>query len=165
MARAANAAGTLTVLVLVAAVNVDAIGRSVFHAPFRGAVEVVQFSMVLIVFLQLPDVCRVDRLTRSDGFLVLLDKRYPTAARWCARAIDTLAATLMTLIAITSWPEAVDAWQTNDFFGTPGIFTAPWWPVKGMIFFSAVMCALILGLKALTGSRRPELIHLEDGER
>ena len=70
LATVANAVGTLVVLVLVGVVNFDVGARGLFNAPFHGAVEVVQFSMVLIVFLQLPDVIRADRLTRSDGFLV-----------------------------------------------------------------------------------------------
>ena len=59
----ANAVGTLVVLALVCVVNYDVIARGLFNSPFLGAVEVVQFSMVLIVFLQLPDVMRVGRLT------------------------------------------------------------------------------------------------------
>ena len=77
IAMAANAAGTLVVVLLVAVVNYDIIARGLFNRPFLGAVEVVQFSMVLIVFLQLPDVIRVGRLTRSDGFLGLLAVRAP----------------------------------------------------------------------------------------
>jgi len=56
VAISANIAGTLLVLALVAVVNYDVVARGFFNAPFRGAVEVVQFTMVLIVFLQLPDV-------------------------------------------------------------------------------------------------------------
>ena len=63
-----NVFGTLMVLGLVMVVNGDAIARNVLNEPFKGIVEAVQFSLVLIVFLQLPDVVRVDRLTRSDGF-------------------------------------------------------------------------------------------------
>ena len=87
VAISANAVGTLVVLGLVIIVNYDAIARSLFNKPFLGAVEVVQFSMVLIVFLQLPDVVRVNRLTRSDGFLIVLGGRYPGLARWTRRVI------------------------------------------------------------------------------
>ncbi|MFT6273786.1 MAG: TRAP-type C4-dicarboxylate transport system permease small subunit, partial [Dinoroseobacter sp.] len=80
VAMAANVAGTLIVLALVTIVNFDVVARGVFHAPFRGTYEVVQFSVVLIVFLQLPDVVRVDRLTRSDGFLNVIHNRRPNVA-------------------------------------------------------------------------------------
>ncbi|MEO0916535.1 MAG: TRAP transporter small permease subunit, partial [Pseudomonadota bacterium] len=79
VAISANAVGTIVVLGLVIIVNYDAIARSLFNKPFLGAVEVVQFSMVLIVFLQLPDVIRVGRLTRSDGLLGLVGRRNPGA--------------------------------------------------------------------------------------
>ena len=152
-AVAANAVGTIVVLLLVVAVNADVVARGVFSAPFRGTVEVVQFSMVLIVFLQLPDVVRVGRLTRSDGFLTVLGGRHPRIGDVLSRIVDGVSAVMMGLIAIAMWPEFVNAWVHEEFFGTPGIFTAPWWPVRGAIVFSAAMCCLILALKCLTGRR------------
>ncbi|MEM9429715.1 MAG: TRAP transporter small permease subunit [Pseudomonadota bacterium] len=149
VAISANAAGTLVVLGLVAVVNYDAIARSLFNAPFLGAVEVVQFSMVLIVFLQLPDVARVGRLTRSDGFLILLERSAPRAARILRGAIDAASAAFMTLVAVAIFPEFLKMWQTQDFFGVPGVFTAPWWPVKLVIFLSATLCATVFVLKVL----------------
>lgn len=143
IATAANVLGTLVVLALVVIVNMDVVARGVFNAPFRGSVEVVQFSMVLIVFLQLPDVVRVNRLTRSDGLLGILGNRRPIVARWLSRIIDSISAVLMAMIAYAIWPEFIEAWETDEFFGTPGIFTAPYWPVKLAIFFSAVLCCLI----------------------
>lgn len=165
LAVAANVVGTIVVLLLVVAVNTDVVARGVFRAPFRGTVEVVQFSMVLIVFLQLPDVVRVDRLTRSDGFLAVLGDRRPALGRLLARIVDAVSALMMGLIAIAMWPEFVIAWVHDDFFGTPGIFTAPWWPVRLAIVFSATLCCLILVLKAVTGRRVLEHVHIGAGER
>ncbi len=142
VAMAANAAGTFVVVLLVAVVNYDIIARGLFNRPFLGAVEVVQFSMVLIVFLQLPDVIRVGRLTRSDGFLGLLCRRKPPAGRLLSRVIDLVSATFMVIVALAMWPEFVEMWESQDFFGVPGVFTAPWWPVKLVIFLSACLCAV-----------------------
>jgi len=137
-----NAFGSLFVLFLVVTVIIDVIARGVFNAPLQGSVELVEFSVVFIVFLQLPDVVRVGRMTRSDGLLQLLDERAPEAATWLRRALDLIGATLMVLIAITMYPELLEAWETGDYVGTPGIFTAPAWPIKLAIFFGAVMCGL-----------------------
>lgn len=142
IAMAANAAGTFVVVLLVAVVNYDIIARGVFNKPFLGAVEVVQFSMVLIVFLQLPDVVRVGRLTRSDGFLGLLHSRAPRKGRTLSRVIDLASAVFMGLVVIAVWPEFTEMWQTKDYFGVPGVFTAPWWPVKLVIVLSAALCAV-----------------------
>lgn len=150
LATSANVLGTIVVLMLVLVVNYDVVARGVFNVPFRGAIEVVQFAMVLIIFLQLPDVVRVGRLTRSDGFLLLLDSHSPRFALFLRRAIDCLSAIVMTLIAVAIWPEFVEMWETQDYFGIPGVFMAPWWPIKMTIFFSASLCTLIFVLRVLT---------------
>lgn len=165
VAVAANAAGTLVVLGLVLIVNYDVVARGIFNAPFLGAVEVVQFSMVLIVFLQLPDVVRMNRLTRSDGFLTVLGDKYPRASAAVRRAINTLSGIFMLLIAITIFPEFIKMLETRDFFGVPGVFTAPWWPVKLTIFVSAALCAIIFAFKVLWPDEHVEPVRLlEDDE-
>ncbi len=148
----ANAIGTLVVLGLVVVVNYDIVAREFYGKPFHGAVELVQFSMVLIVFLQLPDVVRVNRLTRSDGFLSIANKRWPSLATYLNRFIHLTACIFMLLVAIAIWPEFLDMWDTKDYFGVPGVFTAPWWPVKLVIFLSASLCFLLFLLKFLLPS-------------
>lgn len=162
IAMLANAAGTFVVILLIAVVSYDIVARGLFNKPFLGAVEVVQFSMVLIVFLQLPDVIRVGRLTRSDGFLGLMHRRSPLAGRALARVIDLISAGFMVLVAIAIWPEFVEMWESQDFFGIPGVFTAPWWPVKLVIFLSACLCTIHFLLHILTqsGDHNP---HQESG--
>ncbi|OED37609.1 hypothetical protein AB833_23020 [Chromatiales bacterium (ex Bugula neritina AB1)] len=148
-ATAFNAVGTLSVLGLVAVVNYDVVARGVFSAPFMGAVEIVQFSLVFIVFLQLPDVVRVNRLTRSDGFLLLTGKRYPRLSSILQRLIDSLSFVFMGLIVYAMWPEFTEMWESQDFFGVPGVFTAPWWPVKLVIVLSAILCTLLFVCKSI----------------
>lgn len=143
----ANVAGTAVVLMLVVVVNYDVVARGVFHKPFHGAVELVQFSMVLIVFLQLPDVSRVNRLTRSDGFLMIAGTRWPRLSAVIDKFINLIAGIFMLLIAIAIWPEFVDMFETKDYFGVPGVFTAPWWPIKLVIFLSASLCCTLFALK------------------
>ncbi len=159
VAIGANAIGTLVVLGLVLVVNFDVVARGVFNAPFLGAVEVVQFSMVLIVFLQLPDVVRVSRLTRSDGFLVVIGTRYPRFAAGLRHVIDTISAIFMALVAVAIWPEFVEMWHTKDYFGVPGVFTAPWWPIKLVIFASTALCTALFVLKVLSPAPKPELVR------
>lgn len=164
IAISANAVGTLVVLGLVIIVNYDAIARSLFNKPFLGAVEVVQFYMVLIVFLQLPDVIRVGRLTRSDGLLSMVGRRNSSAGKVLSRVIDLFSLTFMVIIAIAIWPEFLDMWESQDFFGIPGVFTAPWWPVKLVIFLSAVLCAAHFVLHVIHGpkSKSDPEDHAED---
>jgi len=152
IAIVANVFGTLVVLLLVCIVNYDVVVRGMGKQPFLGAVEVVQFSMVLIVFLQLPDVVRANRLTRSDGFLSVTGNRFPRFNNALSRCINTLASVFMLLAAIAMWPEFLEMLETRDFFGVPGIFTAPWWPIKLVIFLSASLSSLLFALMAITPS-------------
>ena len=178
LASFANIIGTLVIFLLVATMNLDVVARGIFHAPLNGVVEVVIFSLILIVFMQLPDVVRHDRLTRSDGFLSFLHISYPQAADILSRLIDLLGCIFMGLIAWTMWPEFTESIETCHFitppefgpaptgnlvqdikaafgrceyFGTPGIFTAPWWPAKLAIVFSVSLSSLIFFFKVLLG--------------
>jgi TRAP-type C4-dicarboxylate transport system permease small subunit len=158
----ANAVGTLIVLCLVLVVNYDVVARGLFNAPFPGAVEVVQFTMVLIVFLQLPDVVRTNRLTRSDGFLTILRGTRPKLAENIGRTINLASAIFMGLVAYAIWPEFVEMFETKDYFGIPGIFTAPWWPIKLAIYLSAVLCTILFLLKVFNPDRKIAPVRLNE---
>ncbi len=151
IALLANALGTLCVLALVAVVTADIVLRDAFNAPLMGAIEIVQFSMVLIVFLQLPDVVRANRLTRSDGFLIIASRRWPALARRMGQLIDAIACLFMLAIGVAIWPEFVEMLDTKDYFGIPGVFTAPWWPIKLVVFLSAILCSLLFALRVILG--------------
>jgi TRAP-type C4-dicarboxylate transport system permease small subunit len=159
LAIAANIAGTLTVLALVAILNIDVVARGIFNAPIKGTYEIVQLSVVFIVFLQLADVVRVDRLTRSDGFLNLLHNRRPKLTANLRRIINAVSAIFMFLIAYIMFPEFLHMWDTQDFFGIPGLFTAPWWPIKLVIASGCALSSLIFVLKVITAQDRPKLVR------
>jgi TRAP-type C4-dicarboxylate transport system permease small subunit len=164
VATSSNIAGTLVVLALVAVVNYDVIARGVFNQPFREAVEVVQFSMVLIVFLQLPDVVRVNRLTQSDGFLLLIGKRFPRLTIAIRRAINLLSTVFMGIVAVAIFPEFIEMWHTKDYFGVLGVFIAPWWPIKLVIMLSTGLCAVLFLLKVLQPAKTGERVRLPESE-
>lgn len=159
LAIASNALGTLVVLALVVLLNVDVIARGVFSAPLKGTYEMVQFSVVLIVFLQLADVVRVDRLTRSDGFLNVIHGRRPKVAANMRRIINALSAILMGLIAYITFPEFLHMLDTQDYFGVPGLFTLPWWPVKLVITLGTALSCVIFIIKVITAQDRPALVR------
>lgn len=158
-AIAANVAGTLTVLALVVILNVDVIARGFFNAPLRGTYEIVQLSVVFIVFLQLADVVRVDRLTRSDGFLNLLHGRRPGLTAGLRRIINAISAIFMGLIAYIMFPEFIKMWGTQDYFGIPGVFTVPWWPIKLVIAAGSALACVIFLLKVISAQDRPQLVR------
>lgn len=162
LAIASNALGTLVVLGLVAILNIDVVARGIFSAPIPGTYEMVQFSVVLIVFLQLADVVRVDRLTRSDGFLNLLHTKRPGLTANLRRVINAISAIFMGLIAYVTYPEFIHMWNTQDFFGVPSLFTLPWWPVKLVIALGTALACLIFVIKVITAQDKPQLVRVPE---
>lgn len=162
LAIAANVAGTCMVLALVVILNIDVVARGVFNAPLKGTYEIVQLSVVFIVFLQLADVVRVDRLTRSDGFLNLLHNRSPGLTANLRRIINAMSAIFMGLIAYIMFPEFIKMWGTQDFFGIPGVFTVPWWPIKLVIASGSALACLIFALKVVSAQDRPKLVRVPE---
>ena len=182
----ANMIGTSVLFVIVAIMNSDVVARGIFNSPIRGVVEIAVFSLVLIVFLQLPDVVNSGRLTRSDGLLSLLKDKNAKIAGLLSRLIDAIAGMFMLMIAWTIWPEFLESFESCrffeaysadglashlssafsrcEYFGTPGIFTAPWWPAKLAIFFGVTLSAIIFIFNAVLGIEKPNTI-LTDGTK
>ena len=183
VAIVANVSGAFVLLALVAIMNADVVSRNLFNAPFRGVVEVVIFSLALIVFLQLPDVVRTGRLTRSDGFLSLLRRKTPRLGGTVTRILDAVSCVFMCLIVWTVWPEFTESFESChfftppdfgpdpsgnlwvdfrtalgrcDYFGTPGILAAPWWPVRLAIAFGCAWAAILFFFKTVLGDQDPQ---------
>ena len=102
----------------------------------------------------------------------------PSVGDGLRRVIDFAAFVFMALITWTIWPEFQESFETCQFadagalggedgllaglkiamsrceyFGTPGIFVAPWWPVKLAVAMSVTLCAVIFLFKALIGDQ------------
>jgi len=124
-----NAAGSCWIMVLVLLINVEAIGRSAFNQPIIGVIEMIEISIVGIVFMQLADSLRQGVLTRSDGLYNQVMARAPKAAHVMGIVTHLLGAAFMALVLTGSIPFLVDAWQKDWYIGVEGMFTAPVWPI------------------------------------
>ena len=93
--RVLNGVGTLWILALLILINADVFGRNILNEPINGVIEMIEISMIAIVFLQLGDATRVGRLTRSDGFFGLLQSKKPRIAAVFGAVFDLLGALMM----------------------------------------------------------------------
>ena len=75
------------------------------------------------------------------------------------RIINAISAIFMGLIAYITFPEFLHMWDTQDYFGVPGLFTLPWWPVKLVITLGTALSCLIFVLKVIAGKDRSELVR------
>jgi TRAP-type mannitol/chloroaromatic compound transport system permease small subunit len=135
-----NALGSFWILLLILLITSDALGRSFFTHPIVGTHELVQISIVGIVFLQLGDAIRTGRLTRSDTFLGVLQLRTPRAGAALEGVFCLLGAAYMAIGLWGSVPLLKEAIERNSWIGNEGVFTAPVWPVKTIIVLGLAVC-------------------------
>ena len=142
-----NNVGTVLIFGLVVLINLDVFARFLFNAPIDGVTELVELSIVAIVFLQLADAVRAGRLTRSDGLYSKLQKSRPRFAHGLGALFDLAGAVFFVTIIMGSGPRLVDAWQRNYFVGNKGIFVVPVWPVRLILVIGALTVVFVfLGL-------------------
>ena len=138
-----NSAGTILIFMMVVLINLDVFSRFLFNAPIDGVTELVELSIVAIVFLQLADAVRAGRLTRSDGLYSRLQSKHPRFAHGLGALFDIAGALFFVTIIMGSVPMFVDAWQRNYFAGNRGIFVVPVWPVRLILVIGAVTVVLV----------------------
>lgn len=138
-----NSVGTVLIFALVVMINLDVFSRFLFNAPIDGVTELVQLSIVAIVFLQLADAVRAGRLTRSDGLYSRLQTSHPRLAHGLGAFFDIAGALFFVTIIMGSVPMLVDAWQRNYYAGNKGIFAVPVWPVRLILVVGALTVVLV----------------------
>ena len=135
-------------------INAEAIGRSAFNKPIIGVIEMIEISIVGIVFMQLADSLRRGVLTRSDGLYNQVMKRRPKIGHLMGLVTSLLGAVFMTLVLVGMVPFFIEAWEGDFYIGVEGMFTAPVWPVA-LIIVVAITVTMIQFLINLAGHLGP----------
>ncbi|MCI5077124.1 TRAP transporter small permease [Oricola sp.] len=126
-----NALGSVWIIGLMLLVCADIAMRTLFNAPIAGVAEMVAFSIVGIVFLQLSHTLRSGALTRSDLLILLVERRSPKAARVITALFNLVGAGVLALAFWYFLPSLTKAWThpERNFMGNPGFFQIPTWPL------------------------------------
>lgn len=134
-----NAVGTCWIGVLVILINSEVFSRAVFHAPIIGVIEMIEISIIGIVFLQLADSLRRGVLTRSDGLFNQVMTRRPAIGHALGIVTFLLGVVFMALVLWGYVPTLIDAWNRDYYIGVEGMFTAPVWPVALIVVVSMIV--------------------------
>ena len=145
-----NAIGTVWIVALMLLIVSDIAMRNIANAPIRGVPEMVAFSIVGIVFMQLSHALRVGGLTRSDILLDALEKRAPALRRLLLALFHLTGAVILGIALWWFIPSLIAAWTfpQRNFIGSPGVFTLPRWPLFALM--CAGMAATILQFLAFS---------------
>jgi len=135
-----SAIGTLWIFLLMLLICADVAGRGAFNTPILGVPEMMQFSIVGIVFLQLAQTLRVGAMTRSDVLLGRLLRSAPRIGHALQCLFHVTGGVLFGIIFRTTWPLMEQAFANHEFYGSTGVVQIPIGPLKIIIL---VGCAAI----------------------
>lgn len=150
-----NSVGGVLIFALVIIINLDIFSRFLFNAPIDGVTELVELSIVAIVFLQLSDAVRNGRLTRSDGLYSKIKSKSPRVGHMFGAFFDLAGAAFFVALIAGSVPRFVDAWERGYYAGNKGIIVIPIWPVRLIIVIGAVTVVFVF-----LGQARRHLVAL-----
>ena len=108
-----NGGGSVWIFCLMSILCADVISRSVFNAPINGVPLLVELSILLIMFLQLPAAIRSGRLTRSDILLARLVRDRPSLGLSLRAVYDALGIALMVAVFVYTLPSFNKVWRRN----------------------------------------------------
>ena len=125
---------------------VDVVGRYFLNRPVRGAFEITELMLVVLIFAGLPLVSYRDDHAVMDFIDRLLG---PAGQRALWRAVQVACAAFMFLLAWTLWIKANRIWAYRDATDVLRIVYGPF------VYFMAVMLALagIIHLYRAAGRR------------
>jgi TRAP-type C4-dicarboxylate transport system permease small subunit len=112
---------------------VDVVARYVFGRPLRGAFEVTELLLVVLIFAGLPLVSYADEHVTMDFIDRLLGRR---AGARLQRGVHVVSAAIMALLAWLVWLKADRIWDYRDATDVLRIVYGPF------VYFMAVMIGL-----------------------
>ena len=137
-----NSVGTGWIFALMVLVNADVLSRFIFNFPIQGVAEVVELSIVGIVFLQISDAVRAGRLTRSDGLYKRILERRPKLGHFLGAVFDLSGAFFFEAILFGAIPRLIEAYERGYFAGNEGLFVVPVWPIRLILVAGCLVVAL-----------------------
>ncbi|MCV0393781.1 MAG: TRAP transporter small permease [Rhizobiaceae bacterium] len=144
----ANVVATTWILLIMVLIVADVVGRNAFLSPIAGVPEMVKFSIVGIVFLQVAHTHASGEMIRSDGLLEIIGRTRPRLAAAFDLVAQLLGVVFTVLLAWTVWPRMVRAFGRGEMEGVAGHFELPVWPFHLIIVAGSVLLALSFAAQA-----------------
>ena len=137
VARGIHILSSIWVFILAIVILVDVFGRVLFLAPLPGTKEILQNSVILVTFLQLPLAIYSGSMLRTT----LLTEALPPFAQRVLRTLAyALGCILFAAIGYASFPEAIEAMRLNEYEGE-GSLRIYTWPIRFLLVITAAFAA------------------------
>ncbi|HVO16368.1 MAG TPA: TRAP transporter small permease [Alphaproteobacteria bacterium] len=149
-----NVIGTVLIILMALAVNLDVLGRDLFNSPVPGVTEFIGASIVSVVFLQMANTLREERHVSNDIILAAIGVTRPRIACAFYALFHAVGAALMGLIVWYVWPMLVENYQGGYYRGTAGVVEIPVWPFMLTVVVGGAATLIQYLLLALRELRR-----------
>ena len=137
VARVIHILSSIWVFILALVILVDVFGRVLFLAPLPGTKEILQNSVILVTFLQIPLAIYSGSMLRTT----LLTDALPPFGRRILRSLTyVLGFGLFAAIAYAAFPEAMEAMRLNEYEGE-GSLRIYTWPIRFLMVATSVFAA------------------------
>jgi|GEM_PF-24760 len=144
-----NVIGTIWIVAMMLLICADVIARSWFDQPLPRVPEFVGYSIVAIVFLQLPNTLHLRKLTRADAFLDILSIKRPVAGNIFNGVFHISGLVVMALIAFGLIPDAWESFQSGEYFGRQDEIIILVWPFKLITAVCSIVTAIEFFLQTI----------------
>jgi|UniRef100_Q11E99 TRAP-type mannitol/chloroaromatic compound transport system permease small subunit len=148
-----NAIGTILIIAMIALMVGDVLGRLLFNSPIDGTNEMVELSIVAILFLQVGYALRQNSIARSD----LLERILLRRCSWIVPYLNLIFAAMgcfaFGVLFWAVWPVLVRDFATNTMVGVPGVFSFPKWPTRLVVLIGAGVVVLQFLFSLLENAR------------
>lgn len=137
VARGIHILSSIWVFILALVILVDVFGRILFLSPLPGTKEILQNSVILVTFLQLPLAVFSGSMLRTT---LLVDAMPPLLQRLMRTLCYLLGFALFAAIGYATLPEAIEAFHLSEYEGE-GSLRIYTWPIRLLIMGTAVFAA------------------------
>jgi TRAP-type C4-dicarboxylate transport system permease small subunit len=140
-----NVVASVWVLALMVLISADVIGRGGFNSPIPGVPEIVRFSIVAMVWLQMAYTLRARKHLRTTIGLALMS----IAGQRAVLVLNSLVGVAM--FACIAWlgaEELATSWEFDTFEGAYPV-RIPVWPLWAVLVAGAALTAIQYALDAL----------------
>jgi tripartite ATP-independent transporter DctM subunit len=136
-----NGIGTVWVFLIMLLIVADIVAREAFNAPIRGVAEMVAFSILGAVFLQLAHSLHTGRFTRAEMLIDSLENSGALAGHVFNTLFSAFGVAVFAVISAGIYVELLNAWPDLRY-GTEGDFVIYVWPLRLTILCGAVLAGL-----------------------
>lgn len=138
IARALLTIAAVLAFLLSFVVLADVLGRDLFGRPLQGTKELVEISIVMILWLQTAYAIRSGGMIWVDALHTHLPAR---AQRGCEVFGALLGIAFFALVCWGSIDPALYAWRSNEFEGE-GALRIPVWPARFLVVIGSFLAAV-----------------------